>query len=71
VVSFAVPRPKLAELTRAERGVLGGLLRGLSLRRIAADRGTSPATVGHQAESIYRKLGVHSRSELVALFAGG
>ena len=69
VVSYPVPAAALPTLTRAERSVLDGLLRGVSLARIARGRRRSAATVKNQAASIYRKLGVHSRSELVARFA--
>ena len=69
VSSYAAPTAAGASLTRSERAVLAGLLLGLSLARIARGRGRALATVKHQAESIYRKLGVHSRSELVARLA--
>ena len=57
-------RSDLAGLTRAEREVVTGVLRGLSDRGIAGARGTSPRTVANQLQSVYRKLGVASRSEL-------
>lgn len=38
---------------------------GYSLKQIAAHRGTSYDTVRTQVEHIYKKLGVHSRPELV------
>jgi DNA-binding NarL/FixJ family response regulator len=39
---------------------------------IAQRRGTHPRTIANQVQSIYRKLGVHSRTQLAArLHAGG
>ncbi len=55
-------------LTEAERSVALLLLRGLSHKEIAAQRDTSERTVRQQALAIYRKVGVHSRSELSAYF---
>jgi len=60
----------LAALTAAEREVAGAVLRGLSNEEVARVRGCRPRTVAAQLASIYRKLGISSRSELAAL-AGG
>jgi DNA-binding NarL/FixJ family response regulator len=57
-------------LSRAERQVALDAASGLSNRAIAARRGTSIRTIANQLASIYRKLGVSSRAELTALFAG-
>lgn len=60
-------------LTAAEREVVTLLLEHLSNAEIAERRGTSLRTVANQVASIFRKLGVQSRSELVAsgaLFGG-
>ncbi len=56
-------------LTPAERAILSALLRGLSNAEIARTRGTSRNTIVNQVGSIFRKLGVRSRSELQALGA--
>lgn len=53
-------------LTSAERSVVSLLLDGLSNEAIAAHRRTSVRTVANQIQSIYRKLGVNTRSELAA-----
>jgi DNA-binding NarL/FixJ family response regulator len=58
--------PPPAGFTAAERGVLELLRAGLGNAQIAAARGTSPRTVANQIASIFRKLGVGSRSELFA-----
>lgn len=59
------------DLTPAERDVLAGILRGDSNATIARRRRTRPRTVANQVASLFRKLGVRSRSELVAHLMGG
>jgi DNA-binding NarL/FixJ family response regulator len=71
VLSYPTPRDASQargpeELTFAERDVLALVLRGHRNAEIAATRGTSLGTVSKQIDSIYRKLGVHSRGELAA-----
>ena len=56
------------ELTDAEREVALLLLKGMSLKEIATARGTSERTVRQQAQAVYRKAGLSSRSELSAFF---
>lgn len=58
---------RLPPLSPAEREVASLATRGHSDTEIAAARGASPRTVGNQLSAIYRKLGVHSRTELAAL----
>lgn len=53
-------------MSPAEREVVAALLSGRRIAAIARARGTSPWTVARQAASIYRKLAVTSRRELVA-----
>jgi DNA-binding CsgD family transcriptional regulator len=60
----------LAALTAAERAVTKLVLSGKSNAEIARQRGTSPRTIANQLASLYRKLGVRSRRELSARFAG-
>jgi DNA-binding CsgD family transcriptional regulator len=55
-------------LTAAEADVAGMLLKGASLREIAVLRRTSEATIRQQAQAVYRKSGLASRSELAAFF---
>jgi DNA-binding NarL/FixJ family response regulator len=59
----------LANLSSAERAIVSGILGGKRITAIAHERGTSPRTVAHQIGSVYRKLGVSSRRELLALLA--
>jgi DNA-binding CsgD family transcriptional regulator len=55
-------------LTTAEADVAGLLLKGASLREIAGLRRTSEATIRQQAQNVYRKSGLSTRSELAAYF---
>lgn len=55
-----------ADLSEAELDVCSRLLRGDSNRAIADARGTSVRTVANQVATIFRKLEVSSRSELIA-----
>lgn len=54
----------IAKLTGAERAVLAAMLAGSTNRDIAQRRKCSEHTVANQVQSIFRKVGVHSRSEL-------
>jgi DNA-binding NarL/FixJ family response regulator len=72
VVSRPLGRPLVfAELTRAELAVAEGLLDGRSMRELAAQREVSERTIANQMAGVYRKLGIASRQELVALTAAG
>lgn len=55
----------LATLTTSERTVAGLAARGWSNGRIARERGVSLRTIANQLTSIYRKLGIRDRHELV------
>jgi len=56
----------LDDLSPAERAVAGLASLGSSDAEIARQRGASARTVENQLQSAYRKLGVHSRTELAA-----
>jgi len=56
------------QLTRAEADVGLLLLKGLSLKEIAAIRATSERTVREQARALYRKSRLSGRSALSAFF---
>lgn len=58
-----------AVLSDAERAVVASILRGERAAAIARERGTSIRTVANQITSIYKKLGVSSRREALALLA--
>ena len=55
-------------LTEAEREVALLLLKGLSLKEIAAVRNTSERTVRAQARALYSKAGLSGRAALSAFF---
>jgi DNA-binding CsgD family transcriptional regulator len=61
--SDAEPPPGMSA---AEREIVRAVVEGRSNKEIAAERGTSPYTVANQLRSIYAKLGVSSRFELIA-----
>lgn len=56
-------------LSDAELAIVASIVSGKRIGAIARERGTSPRTVGNQLTSVYRKLGVSSRREVLALFA--
>ena len=56
------------KLSSAEKQIALLLLKGLSLKEIAALRETSERTVRQQATQVYNKAGVNGRAELSAFF---
>lgn len=67
----AQPAPS-AGLTAREQAILRLLCTGCSNAQIAWELGVADKTVRNQLSSLYRKLGVHSRSEaIVQALAGG
>jgi len=56
------------QLTGAEREVGLLMLKGFSHREIAGLRGTTEATVRHQARAVYQKSGLNGRSAFSAYF---
>jgi DNA-binding NarL/FixJ family response regulator len=68
VLSHPVDEPvPLEGLTEAERQVTADVVDGLSNAQIAMRRGTTPRTVAKQVASIFGKLGIGSRRQLVAM----
>ena len=68
LVLFEIPNPQVrlcTQLTAAEREIARAVFEGASNEAIARSRGVGIKTVDKQLESIYRKLGVTSRVELV------
>jgi DNA-binding CsgD family transcriptional regulator/GAF domain-containing protein len=66
-----IPAHRLAGLTPRERDVATLVVDGLTDREIAAQLSLSRHTVGQYTGQIYRKLGVRSRGELIALLLRG
>ena len=64
-----VLRDKFKEwsLTAAERDVTLLIIRGLSVADIAAARNTAQGTIKAQSTSIFRKIGVGSKTELMSV----
>ena len=54
-------------LTDREREVLELLLRGYTYKLVAKDLFISESTVKTHVQSVYAKLGVHSKTELIEL----
>jgi DNA-binding CsgD family transcriptional regulator len=67
VLSFTLPGDSAINLSSAESDVARHILAGRSNSEIAALRRCSARTVANQVASLFRKLGVRSRLELVAL----
>lgn len=55
------------DLTEAERDTLYYVVKGLTIKRIAGERFVSLNTIKSQMTSIYRKVGVHSKQELLEM----
>jgi len=66
-IARLTPATASAGLSDAERAVVTGILGGKRIAAIARERGTSPRTVSNQIASVYKKLGVSSRREVIAL----
>jgi len=61
-------RPSVGQLSKAQRRVLDLLLAGLAEKEVATKLEISQHTVHNHVKGIYRKMGVSSRPELLALF---
>jgi DNA-binding CsgD family transcriptional regulator len=57
-------------LSASECEVVGLVVKGFSNEQIARERGVRYRTVANQLASVYRKLGVSSRVELIAHLHG-
>jgi DNA-binding CsgD family transcriptional regulator len=64
-VDVTMPGASAFLLTARERQVLELLLRGLSGREISRSEGLRPQTVKNYVTTIYQKLGVADRAELI------
>ncbi|MCB0555575.1 MAG: response regulator transcription factor [Phaeodactylibacter sp.] len=56
---------------RREREVIAGLLEGQSYKEIAADNHLSINTIRHYVKTVYHKLGINKRQELIRLSEKG
>jgi DNA-binding CsgD family transcriptional regulator len=70
IIVLSVPLPKLRYpegTTQAEQEIIDLVLEGLTVREIAEKRGVSARTVTTQLGVIFRKAGVNSQAELIAV----
>lgn len=70
ILVLSVPLPKLRYpegTTLAEQEIIDQLLKGMTAKEIAEDRGASLRTVTTQLSTIFRKAGVNSQAELIAM----
>ncbi len=58
---------QLDQLSEREKQVVKGVCQGRTFKQIAQELTLSPSTVSNHLYRIYLKLGIHNRSELVAL----
>jgi DNA-binding CsgD family transcriptional regulator len=63
---LAIPAATRSRLTAAEIRVAQAVATGATNKEVAADLHLSPRTVEHHLASVYRKLGVRTRTALVA-----
>jgi DNA-binding CsgD family transcriptional regulator len=63
------PPPSPANMTAAEWAVVRLVVDGRSNQDIATERGVAVRTIINQLSSVYRKLGVNSRTELALWWA--
>ena len=64
----AINQNPLGTLTRRELEVLSLLAAGQSNKQIAESQSVSPNTVKFHVRNLFEKLGVHSRSQAIALY---
>ena len=70
IIVLSVPLPKLRypeDTTDAEHEIIDLVLKGLTAKEIAEARGASLRTVTTQLGAIFRKAGVNSQAELIAI----
>jgi DNA-binding NarL/FixJ family response regulator len=65
-----MPEPGTQKVTPRELEILSLLAKGLRYKEIAAQLGISSSTVRAHLHSLYRKMGVGSRTEAVVKFLG-
>ncbi len=69
-VLAAADEPSPKAMTRRQREIFAGLLRGLSDKELASELGIARATAHEHVLAVYRYFSVGSRSELMARFMG-
>ena len=61
-----IEKGRSTTFTPRENGVVNELLKGLTYKEIAIDLGISPTTVNDHLKNVYFKMGVRTKSELIA-----
>lgn len=56
------------QLTQREKEVVNYIIKGLTFKEVAQHMGVAMSTVNDFVKKIYRKMDVHSKTELVSLF---
>ena len=70
IIVLSVPLPKLhypEGTTAAEHEIIDAVLQGLTAKEIAEQRGASLRTVTTQLGMVFKKAGVNSQAELIAM----
>ena len=74
IIVLSVPLPKLRYpdgTTPAEHEIIDLVLQGLTAKEISEQRGASLRTVTTQLGTVFRKAGVNSQAELIAIMTDG
>ena len=74
ILVLSVPLPRLRYpdgTTSAEHAIIDAVLQGLTVKEIAEQRNASLRTVTTQLGTIFRKAGVNSQAELIAIMTEG
>lgn len=74
ILVLSVPLPQLRYpdgTTSAEQEIIDAVLHGLTVKEIAEQRNASLRTVTTQLGAIFRKAGVNSQAELIAMMTDG
>lgn len=65
-IVISAPEPGLpGRLSQSEKDIVRAAIGGRSNAQIAQTRGTTTKTIANQLYTIYRKLGVNTRQELI------
>lgn len=66
----SIPRLDEYHITEREKEILDKLIEGLGYKQIASECSIARETLNTHMKNIYRKLNVHSRGEVAAMFSG-
>lgn len=66
----AMPRLDEYHLTEREKEILDKLIQGLTYKQIASECSIARETLNSHMKNIYRKLNVHTRAGVAAMFSG-